>query len=180
MSDVILKRPGSPMEWFRLWWLYMTAFPVSERKPFAMILKMWRKGKTDIWYAEAHGTFLGLAITINSPDAVLLDYFAIAPAHRSKGWGHKALAAVLARYHDRGVFLEIEDPSLPGDDQMLRQRRKDFYLSCGLRELGVKALLFGVPMELLGVRCAMTFGDYKDFFRIHYDPWVAEHVTEIE
>lgn len=180
MSDITLKRPAGPRDWLRLWRLYRTAFPASERKPFSMILKMWRKGKTDIWCAEADGQFRGLAITINSPEAVLLDYFAIEKTCRSQGWGHKALAAVLAQYHDRGVFLEIEDPSLPGADRSLRQRRKAFYLSCGLGELGVKALLFGVHMELLGVRCAMTFLDYKNFFRDHYSPWVADHVTEIE
>lgn len=180
MSEITIKRPAGPSDWLRLWGLYMTAFPASERKPFSMILKMSRKGKTDIWCAEAEGQFRGLAITINSPEAVLLDYFAIAKRCRSQGWGHKALEAVLAQYHDRGVFLEIEDPSLPGADQSLRRRRKAFYLSCGLEELGVKALLFGVPMELLGVRCVMTFRGYRDFFRLHYDPWVAEHVTETE
>lgn len=174
-----LKRPSGVLDWFRLWRLYRNAFPLSERKPFSMIVKMFRAGKTDVWCLEESGSFRGLAITINSPALVLLDYFAVEEKHRGQGVGHTALAAVMERYRDRGFFLEIEDPALPGEDQCLRQRRKAFYLSCGLKELGVKALLFGVPMELLGVRCAMTFGDYRDFFAAHYSPWVAEHVTEI-
>ena len=178
MKRIMLCKPKGVSDWLRLWRLYMEAFPASERKPFAMIVKMYRAGKTDVWCLTEDGAFRGLAITINSPERILLDYFAVAKACRGQGIGHGALTAILAHYGDRGVFLEIEDPALPGEDQPLRRRRKAFYLSCGLEELGVKALLFGVPMELLGVRCTMTFESYREFFRVHYDPWVAEHVTK--
>lgn len=173
-----LKRPHSITDWVRLWGVYMEAFPASERKPFSMIVKMWRAGRTDVWCLMEGSGFRGLAITINSPHVVLLDYFAISRECRGKGVGHEALKSLLAHYGDRGVFLEIEDPELPGKDQSLRQRRKAFYLSCGLEELGVKAVLFGVPMEILGTRCSMTFAGYRDFFRAHYNPWVAEHITK--
>ena len=173
-----LKRPAGIMDWFRVWRLYMEAFPASERKPFFVIRNMHKVGKTDIWCLMDGGRFRGIAITINSPQLVLLDYFAVVKRDRGQGIGHAALAAFLEHYRDRGVFLEIEDPSLLGADQLLRQRRKAFYRSCGLEELGVKALLFGVPMELLGVRCTMTFVKYKNFFAEFYDPWVAERVTE--
>ena len=178
MKEITLCKPKRFTDWLRLWWLYMEAFPASERKPFSMILKMRSAGKTDLWCLMERGAFRGLAITINSPELVLLDYFAVCKEHRGSGVGHGAIPAILRQYHDRGVFLEIEDPELPGEDQSLRQRRKAFYRSCGLEELGVKAVLFGVPMELLGVRCAMTFEKYRDFFRQYYDPWVAEHVTK--
>lgn len=178
VKEITLCKPERLTDWLRLWWLYMEAFPASERKPFALIYKMLRAGKTDVWCLMEQGAFRGLAITINSPKEILLDYFAVTKHHRGQGIGHGALKAILAHYADRGVFLEIEDPELPGADQSLRQRRKAFYRSCGLEELGVKAVLFGVPMELLGVRCAMTFEKYRDFFRQYYDPWVAEHVTE--
>lgn len=178
MKHIRIKIPGGPGEWFRLWRLYMTAFPASERKPFAMIVKMWKAGKTDIWCLMENGCFRGLAITINSPEVILLDYFAVEKNCRGQGIGHGALSAILGCYQDHGVFLEIEDPEIAGQDQELRRRRKAFYLSCGLEELGTKALLFGVPMELLGVRCSMTFENYQAFFREHYDPWVAKHIEK--
>ena len=178
MKDIVLRKPAAPGDWVRLWRLYMTAFPASERKPFSMIVKMWKAGKTDIWCLTEKGSFRGLAITINSPDLVLLDYFAVEKKCRGMGIGHSALGAILDHYRDRGVFLEIEDPEISGPDQELRQLRKAFYRSCGLAELGVKALLFGVPMELLGTRCSLTFEDYQDFFREHYDPWVAKHIEK--
>ena len=175
---IYLRRPHCLKDWFRLWGLYMEAFPASERKPFSMIVKMWKAGKTDIWCLLEGAEIRGLAITINSPHTVLLDYFAISKAFRGQGVGHEALKSILDHYGDRGVFLEIEDPELPGEDRSLRSRRKAFYLSCGLEELGVKALLFGVPMELLGTRCAMTFEGYQNFFREHYSSWVAEHIEK--
>ena len=178
VKEITLCKPKGFADWLRLWSLYMEAFPASERKPFSMILKMRSAGKTDVWCLMEQGAFRGLAITINSPELVLLDYFAVCKEHRGTGVGHGAFPAILQQYQDRGVFLEIENPELPGADQAVRQRRKAFYRSCGLEELGVKVVLFGVPMELLGVRCAMTFEKYRDFFRQYYDPWVAEHVTE--
>lgn len=177
MKKISLTKPAGAITWFRLWRLYMAAFPASERKPFSMILKMRAAGKTDVWCLEEKGEFRGLAITINSPELVLLDYFAVDEKYRGRGVGHGALQAILEHYGDRGVFLEIEDPEQPGADQALRRRRKAFYRSCGLEELHVKALLFDVPMELLGVRCAVTFEGYRDFFRAYYSPWVADHVT---
>ena len=177
MKKIVLCKPKGVLDWFRLWRVYMEAFPASERKPFSMIVQMSKAGKTDIWCLTEDGVFRGLAITINSPELVLLDYFAVAKPSRGQGVGHGALAAILAQYEDRGVFLEIEDPELPGEDQPLRRRRKAFYRSCGLEDLGVRAVLFGVPMELLGVRCALTFDGYRDFFRKHYTEYVAEHVT---
>ena len=178
MNEIMLCKPTGLLDWLHLWRVYMEAFPASERKPFSMIVQMYKAGKTDIWCLTEDGAFRGLAITINSPDLILLDYFAVGKAFRGRGIGHMALASIMDHYRDRGVFLEIEDPELPGADQPMRCRRKAFYRSCGLEELGVKAVLFGVPMELLGVRCSLTFDGYREFFRKHYAEYVADHVTK--
>ena len=57
-----ISRPG---QWLRVYLLYRTSFPRSERKPFGMILKMYRKGKTDVWCARDERGFAGFAATIN-------------------------------------------------------------------------------------------------------------------
>ena len=41
------------------------------------VIGLTRAGKTDTWYVTDEGRFVGLAITINGPDRILLDYFAI-------------------------------------------------------------------------------------------------------
>ena len=179
MSTITLKKPTG-IRWLQLYQLYRTAFPRAERKPFRMIVSMARKGKTDIWCVERDGRFAGLAITINSPELVLLDYFAVSRIHRGEGIGTAALQAVLAHYPDRGLFLEIESTLEPSPNQQQRERRKRFYLAAGLEDLQAEAELFGVRMELMGIHCQLDFESYQTFYRENYSSWVAEHVKPVE
>jgi len=178
--EILLKKPAGAQRWLQLYRLYMTAFPASERKPVSMILKMYKKGVTDIWCLERDGKFMGLAITINGPHLILLDYFAVSAAHRSEGIGSAALTVLMEHYRDKGFFLEIESTTEDAPNQAQRLRRKAFYLSCGLRELGAKACLFGVNMELLGVRCQLDYDGYKNFYRDNYSQWASDHITPVK
>lgn len=172
-----LIRPAGHELWLKLYRLYLSAFPAAERKPWAMIRKMYRTGKTDIWCLMKAGHFVGLAITINGPDTILLDYFAIEKRHRGQGVGTAALQAIMARYADKGFFLEIESTGESAPNQPQRLRRKKFYLSCGLQEMHTTAVLFGVKMELLGVGCHLDYAQYKAFYRDNYNQWAADHIT---
>ncbi len=177
MDTISLKRPDVFVDWVRLYMLYVQAFPVSERKPWSMIRKMYRKGKTDIWCLLSGGKFVGLVITVNGPDVILLDYFAICKSCRGQGVGTVALKAIREKYRDKGLFLEIESTLEPNPDLSVRLRRKKFYLSCGLQEMHTTAFLFGVKMELLGTGCHLDFAQYKAFCRDNYNSWVADHIT---
>lgn len=180
MQTIELRTPESVGQWLALYGLYRKAFPRAERKPFSMIVKMWRKGKTDIWCVEQEGKFLGLGITINGPELILLDYFAIVKCGRGKGYGTAALKALMDRYAGKGFFLEIESTRKPVPEQKMRCRRKRFYLSAGLEELHTAAKLFGVEMELLGKGCQLDFGQYQAFYRDNYSQWAADHVGPSE
>ena len=68
----LAKKVSSPLQWFRIYRLYRRAFPRNERKPFHIIVSMWRKGKTDVWYFESNRRFAGFASTINAADLILL------------------------------------------------------------------------------------------------------------
>lgn len=162
--------------WLRIYKLYRSAFPRSERKPFSMIYKMSRVGKTDVWYCEDAGRFVGLAITINGPDRILLDYFAISAHCRNGGYGSKILRTLIESYAPKSVFGEIENVIDPGEDLELRQRRKQFYLRNGLQEMGVMVHLFGVKMELIGTGSPLTFEEYRNFYRDNYSQWAADHI----
>ena len=178
--DIQLQTPRGFFAWLRVWGLYRTAFPRAERKPFSMIRRMTRLGKTDIWCVVESGHFSGIAITINGPDKILLDYFAVEKAKRGSGVGTAALKKLMERYADKGFFLEIESTLEQLPDLAMRQRRKRFYLSCGLQELGVEAELFGVNMELLGVRCTMDYPAYQNFYRDNYSQWAADHIRPVK
>ena len=175
---IYLKRAKNLLDWSKVYQLYSDAFPSSERKPFSVIYKMERNGKTDVWCVMEGTAFKGFATTINSRDAVLLDYLAVLKGVRGQGVGRETLAALMEEYSGKGLFVEIESAFEPGEDQLLRQRRRQFYMTAGMEPFGVMANVFGVKMELLGKDCHFTFEEYQQFYRTHYSPWAAEHLSE--
>lgn len=177
--NLTLRTPASPLDWLHIRLLYRRAFPRSERKPFKMIRRMHRAGRTDVWLAELDGRFAGLGITINGSEIILLDYLAVHEKCRDKGVGSAMLAALYEKYAGLGFFLEIEAPDRD-DPTGIKARRKAFYLRNGLTEMQVTANLFGVRMELLGRGCTLDFDGYHDFYRDNYSAWAAEHVTRAE
>lgn len=178
--NIALQKPQGAADWLRLQQLYIHAFPRDERKPFPVIRRMFREGKADIWCILADGKFSGMATTVNGDGLILIDYFAVSEKRRGKGIGKAAMECLLAMYPDRGVFLEIESPDRPGLDRDQRRKRKDFYLSCGFGELGVRAKVFGVHMELLGIGCEMDFQTYRRFYGFNMTPWAADHLEELK
>ena len=171
-----MTKASTLMQWLRIYKLYRSAFPRSERKPFSMIRNMAKAGKTDVWYCTDEGRFVGLAITINGPDKILLDYFAVADDSRNGGYGSKLLQMLIRHYSPMTLFGEIENVVDPGEDLELRKRRKQFYLRNGLKEMGVMVYLFGVKMELLTTDEVMTFDAYRNFYRDNYNQWAADHI----
>jgi len=178
--EIILQKPLTPLQWSDIRKLYRNAFPREERKPFAAIRRMYQEGKADIWYIQADGRFAGLATTVNGGEMVLLDYFAVKQRRQGKGIGTAAMECLLQLYPGKGVFLEIENTETPGLDQDQRRKRKEFYLSCGFRELGVRARVFGVAMELLVVGCEMDYEAYRKFYGFNMSPWAADHLEKME
>ena len=174
-----LKKPGTLRVWLRMYQCYREAFPASERKPFWIIVKMYRQKKSDIWYWTQKGNFAGFATTINGDGLILLDYFATVRKYRGEGLGTQALLELQNLYGDQGLFVEIERVYPEASNGPQREKRKQFYLNCGMETLGVEALVFGVEMELLGSRCTMSFDRYYGFYRDHYGPWAAEHIQRI-
>ena len=171
-----IKKPSGLLEWLRIYRLYQSAFPASEKKPFSMILSMQKKGNSDVWYCVENRKFAGLVITINGPDKVLLDYLAVAAKRRGQGIGSQILKKMREQYVGKGVFLEIEIVDKAAENYEERKRRKQFYLSNGMTPMNVFIELFGVDMELLGFDCTLTFEEYHDFYRTNYNKWAAAHV----
>ena len=167
--------------WERPWifLLYRNAFPRYERKPFSRITSMAKAGRADLWTIREDGDFAGFAATVNAPELVLLDYLAVSKKYRGGGIGTAAMGTLMDHYRDRGFFLEIESTFEDAENLRERQKRKQFYVNCGMEPMGTEADLFGVRMELLGVRCHLDFESYRSFYRDHYSPWAAEHVKEV-
>ncbi len=179
-DKVIMKKPQNLFHWLRIYKLYQIAFPDSERKPFSRIVKMYRKGSSDIWYFEKDGRFAGLSTTINGSHEILIDYLAVAENRRGEGVGSQALKLLRQQYKGKGVFLEIESAFDECDNKEERIRRRNFYLKNGMTSMGVMAYLFDVKMELLGFDCKMNFEQYHYFYTHNYGAWVAPHITPAE
>ena len=177
MSKRSLTKPRGLVQWLKLYHLYLASFPTEERKPFSVIVNMYRKGKTDIWCLMDRGKLLGFATTING-ELILLDYLAVDPSHRGKRIGSQILLELKRIYDGKGLFGEIESTYEPVPDQEIRLRRKQFYLNCGMEPLNVMASVFGVKMELLGWDCSLDFDRYQAFYREHYSPWAAQHIKK--
>ena len=140
---------------------------------------MAKAGRADLWTIRMDGRFAGLAATVNGPDIVLLDYFAVKRSLRGRGVGSSALLQLERAYADRGFFVEIESTLEEADNREQREKRKEFYVNCGMVPMNTEADVFGVRMELLGIRCHLDFEDYRGFYRDHYSPWAAEHIKEV-
>jgi GNAT superfamily N-acetyltransferase len=158
-------------------WLYLRSFPAAERKPFSIIRKMHRQRRTDVWRILGDGKFVGFATTVNGDDKILLDYLAVHPSCRGQGVGSAAMKLLLDRYRGKGLFVEIESTRTGA---AVQQKRKEFYLAAGLEDLGTSAVVFGVPMDLLGTGCSLNFVDYQNFYRNFYSPWAADHLEPME
>ena len=140
---------------------------------------MAKAGRADLWTIRMDGRFAGLAATVNGPDIVLLDYFAVKRSLRGRGVGSSALLQLERAYADRGFFVEIESTLEEADNREQREKRKEFYVNCGMVPMNTEADVFGVRMELLGIRCRLDLAGYRAFYRDHYSPWAAAHIKEV-
>lgn len=163
-----------------IFFLYRSAFPRFERKPFSRITAMVKAGRADLWTIRRDGRFAGFAATVNGPELVLLDYFAVKGSLRGQGVGSDALKTLMEHYRDRGFFVEIESTFEDAPNRIEREKRKNFYVNCGMMPMGTEADLFEVRMELLGQRCHLTFEQYRRFYHDHYSPWAAEHIHPVK
>jgi len=172
--------PRGPIQWAQIYSLYRKAFPASEKKPFGMIWRMYKKGASDVWRFTRNGKFAGLIITINGKEHILIDYLAVDESQRGTGIGSEILPLMKEHYNDKGVFLEIESVYEECDNLEQRLRRKHFYEKCGLQSMDVFVWLFGVKMELMSFGCRLTYEQYHAFYRDNYNQWAADHIQKAE
>lgn len=173
-----LKKMSGLKNWIRAYRLYISAFPRYERKPFTLIYRMYLKGSADVWIIEAEGVFSGIAVTMNSDDMILLDYFAVDKKKRGEGIGSAALKSIQEKYSGKRLFLEIESVFCDCPNKSERIRRKNFYLRNGMSELKISVKLFGTDMELLGFGCKLNYDDYVDIYTKNLGKWAAENIKE--
>lgn len=174
------RQVSSKADWRNISKLYKKAFPLTERKPLSLIRSTHKKNKADVWLIEEDGEFRGFAITMNSGDLVMLDYFAVADAFRGQGYGSSCLKWLQEQYKDYRFFLEIESVHIKAKNMEQRLGRKAFYERNGMREVGIIAKVFGVELESLGYDCELTFEEYKNLYIDCYGKLVGMNIREVK
>ena len=145
--------------------LYLRAFPISERKPFSLMVQKQSEGTMELLSIEEDNVFLGLAIFAHDKDIVLLDYFAISDEMRGKGIGSRAIKALQKIYAGKRFVLEIETTKKPCRELEMRENRKAFYLRNGLHTMDFDVNLFGVEMEILSNAKCLNYEEYLDVYK---------------
>ena len=171
-----LVKATDSAQWKEIRDLYEAAFPACEKKPFWLIQVKNKQGKADVWYLENAGTFVGLAITMNAKELVLLDYFAIDEKLRGQGFGSEGLKALQDYYSGRQFFLEAESVFAESENAVQREQRKRFYLKNGMNEMEMIANVFGTDLEVLGYNCKLDFETYRSVYEYAYGKRTAAHV----
>ena len=145
----------------RLYKLYESSFPRLERKPISTLEKTFEQGKNKILAITEGEDFVGLAVVMTDGKLNLLEYLAIEPEKRNRGYGGRALRHLLAAYAERPLVVEIERPDEKAADNADRLRRRAFYLSNGMESSGVCVWLFHMEYELLCANGKLSYEDYR-------------------
>lgn len=128
---------------------YLDIFPEEERKPLKLLNSSYKKNYTKIIEILYKNEIVGFMILNKVKDKgyELLDYFAILPQYRNLKIGTKALQKLLEQEeNNKGIFIEIEKVGLGKDkeENLIRERRRNFYEKVGFRKLNFDIFLYDV------------------------------------
>lgn len=127
-------------------------FHEEEVKPLALLERLTEQGLYLCCGCFDGKIPVGYMYFAKAPDSdrYLLDYYAIYPEYRSKGYGSKILAELKTGNPDVSAFgdvmiAEVEDPDYSENeaDRDLRERRIGFYKRNGLRALQLRSRVLG-------------------------------------
>lgn len=149
MEDMKLKDIGIDEFKKDVYSYYLEIFPEDERKPIELLQSSYEKHYTRIIEILYKNEIIGFMILNKVKDKgyVVLDYLAILPQYRNSKFGTKALQILLEQEKENsGIFIEIEKVGLGKDteENLLREKRKQFYEKVGFKKLNFDLFLFDV------------------------------------
>lgn len=149
MEDMKLKDIGIDKFEKDVYSYYLKIFPEDERKPLELLQSSYEKHYTRIIEILYKNEMIGFMILNKVKDKgyAVLDYLAILPQYRNNKFGTKALQILLEQEKENsGIFIEIEKVGLGKDieENLLREKRKNFYEKVGFKKLNFDLFLFDV------------------------------------
>lgn len=131
-------------------------FPPSELKGLSAILNLCRRDEYDVLAAYEDGHMIAYALVYRPKKGrvYLLDYLAVEPELRNRGYGQQMLEALKAYYAGRAdcLMVECERPKTAPDEQEARRRIR-FYQYAQAEITNVRIWLFDVEYTILVLPC---------------------------
>lgn len=125
------------------------AFPPSEYMPFDEVFDLAEQTNTDVLGLCDDGTPVGFIVFLKNESCGYIFFLAIDKAHRSKGYGSRALKLLANEYPKLQIILDFEELDPNAENYEQRVRRKAFYLNNGFCETGHYTLLRGERFEVV-------------------------------
>lgn len=94
-----------------------------------------------------------------------LDFWAIDPTCRSRGYGSRAIETLKAEYPGKKQVVDFEMLDDQAQNKEQRKRRRDFYLRNGYRETGVFLSYLGVDYEVFCMDRSFQEDDFKEMMK---------------
>ena len=148
-----------------------TQFPLSERMPVWMLLRMARRknGITDFLAYYDDDLFVGFTILYTIEDLTSVVILAVDGATQSKGYGSRILAHIKSIFPDNRITINIEVLDESANNSEQRIRRRNFYFKNGYESSGYVMKLIGPEYEALisnghSIQIDEVFSLYKAMF----------------
>ena len=131
-------------------------FPPSELKHLSSILDLCNRGEYDVIEARENGRFIAYALVYKPKNGriLLLDYLAVEPEIRCRGYGHQLLEVLKVYYAKAAdcLMIECERPKASPDMEEARRRIR-FYQRAEAVLTNVRVWLFDVEYSILVMPC---------------------------
>lgn len=127
-------------------------FPKNEQKPLSVIHSAMDQGIYECLGLMDGEDIVGYVFLVSLEGNYLVDYVAVNPSARNRGFGSELLRLLLLKLEGaKSLILEVEDPdkAKTPEEQSLQTRRYEFYLRNHFCDTGVRVSCFGVPFRIL-------------------------------
>lgn len=142
-------------------------FPPSELKSLSAMMNLRERGEYDVLEARENGRFIAYALIYKPGKGriLLLDYLAVEPEIRCRGYGHQLLETLKRYYAQEAdcLMIECERPKASPDVEEARRRIR-FYQNAEAVLTNVRVWLFEVEYSILVMPCSgYTVPDHQNW-----------------
>lgn len=157
--------------------LYKEAFPKCERAPFFLLWRQYKRSIGDFLIARYDNEDIGFVYMIASGDLAYLSYLAIHKSYRGKGYGSLILSELKDIYAGKRIFLAREKLDEDADNYVQRQKRHEFYLKNGFKDLSCSIKEDRVVYDAMGVGGEVYSAEYDDMVNIWLGRFIKRFIN---